>query len=207
MISERCLVFKNMSVREAGKGFLVSLEVANPSSGYVKVMEITLALLATFAEGQGWPDVSGIAASHIKEYLHYFARRKRRFGAHESRKPISQSYLQTQHRRLNRFFGWLEERGYVEEKSNPLRLIPRPKLEQKVIPTVSNQDVRTLLASVNPDLVNTYHHKFRAVRDHAMLYLLADTAGRRAELTGLRVDAVDLDLGRILLMGKGRRER
>ena len=86
-------------------------------------------------------------------------------------------------------------------------MIPRPKVEQKVIPTVSNQDVTNLLASVNPDLVRSNKHKFRAIRDRAMLFLLIDTPGRKAELAGLRVDAVDLDLGRILVMGKGRRER
>jgi hypothetical protein len=46
---------------------LVSLEVANLSAGYVKVISFTLALIATFTEGQGWPDVSNMTAAHIEE--------------------------------------------------------------------------------------------------------------------------------------------
>ncbi len=45
------------------------------------------------------------------------------------------------------------------------------------------------------------------VRDRAILYLLVDTPGRRSELISLTVETVDLDMGAILVFGKGRRER
>ncbi len=64
-----------------------------------------------------------------------------------------------------------------------------------------------LLARTDPQFAKTPSERFRMVRDRAMLYLLFDTPGRRSELVSLTVGAVDLDVGAILVLGKGRRER
>jgi site-specific recombinase XerD len=49
--------------------------------------------------------------------------------------------------------------------------------------------------------------RFEDRRDTALLMLLLDTGARRAELTGLRLADVDLELDVLLVLGKGRRER
>jgi site-specific recombinase XerD len=48
---------------------------------------------------------------------------------------------------------------------------------------------------------------FEARRDTALIMLLLDTGARRAEMTGLKLSDVDLDLDVLLVLGKGRRER
>lgn len=47
----------------------------------------------------------------------------------------------------------------------------------------------------------------KAIRDRALLRLLADLALRRAEAVALDVADVDLDAGTVAIMGKGRREQ
>ena len=46
-----------------------------------------------------------------------------------------------------------------------------------------------------------------ARRDTALLMLLLDTGARRAEMVGLQLADVDLELDVLLVLGKGRRER
>jgi site-specific recombinase XerD len=48
---------------------------------------------------------------------------------------------------------------------------------------------------------------FEARRDTALIVLLLDTGARRAEMVGLTLADVDLDLDVLLVLGKGRRER
>jgi site-specific recombinase XerD len=48
---------------------------------------------------------------------------------------------------------------------------------------------------------------FTARRDTAILLLLVDTGIRAAELVDLQLGDVDLDLGVVVVLGKGRRER
>jgi site-specific recombinase XerD len=48
---------------------------------------------------------------------------------------------------------------------------------------------------------------FEARRDTALIMLLLDTGASRAEMVGLKLGDVDLDLDVLLVLGKGRRER
>jgi integrase/recombinase XerC len=48
---------------------------------------------------------------------------------------------------------------------------------------------------------------FEARRDTALLMLLLDTGARRAEMVGIKLADVDLELDVLLVLGKGRRER
>ena len=49
---------------------------------------------------------SELTTSHLEEYLTYLQGRDRWFGTRETANPrtVSQSYIDAQHRRLNRFF-------------------------------------------------------------------------------------------------------
>jgi integrase len=65
---------------------------------------------------------------------------------------------------------------------------------------LSDDDLRALLATcAGRDFVD--------LRDTALLRLFIATGGRRAEVAGLTVDALELDTDTVRLFGKGRRER
>lgn len=50
------------------------------SPSTLETKEFSLALLADYAEAQGWPGVEGITAAHVEEYLYYLQTRPRWFG-------------------------------------------------------------------------------------------------------------------------------
>ena len=194
------------SIREASKGFLISLKASNRySPGYLEVLESALAYLADYADQHRWPEVSALTTAHLEDYLAAFATRRKWFGERGQRGLVSQSYVESQYRRLKRFFNWLNSRGHIDK--NPLDLIPHPKVDQRVIATVPDREIDLLLALVNPKLFDSPGRHFRAIRDRAVLMLWIDTPGRLAELGELSTDDVDIDGGRFLVLGKGGRER
>lgn len=202
-VSDLCL----LPVREAAKGFLISLRASNRySDSYLAALETALAFLADYSEGQGWPGIEEVTVSHIEEYLLHFQTRPRWFGERgQADKPPSQSYIETQYRRLKRFFNWLVERGHVE--TNPLNLIPHPHIDEKTIPIVSERQSLDLLRLVDPRIARTAAERFRIIRNRAIVYILIDTPARRGELASMKLGSVDIDTGSVLVMGKGRRER
>ena len=118
----------------------------------------------------------GLTTSHLEDYLADFADRHKWFGEKGPRSTVSQTYVESQYRRPKRFFNWLVSRSHIEK--NPLDLIPHPKVDRRVIPTVSDRKIDTLLALVNPKLFDTRSRRFRAIRDRAILIMLIDTPGR-----------------------------
>ncbi len=197
----------SLSIRDAAKGFLVSMNASNYSNTYLEPFERTLAFLAMYAEEHSWPAVGGISAEHLEEYFVFFKRRPLRFGAYSSMQgqTPSQSYLDVQYRRLNRFFGWLLDRGHIDR--NPLKLIARPRLEEKVVPTVSREQLQDILVYLDPRNSFTRADRFLRLRNRAMLYLFIDTPSRRGELAAMRLSDVDFDNQIVKVTGKGRKER
>ena len=196
------------SVREAAKGFKVSLRASGRySERYIEALEFSLALLANYSEENAWPPVNELATAHIEEYLAYLQGRPRWFGERDkgTPRPPSQGHIETQYRRIKRFFGWLVEWGHINQ--NPLDLIPHPHVDERVIPTVSDKEVLELLEHTDPRNATTSKGFFYGVRDRAALLVLLDTPVRRNELALLGADGIDIDGGGITVMGKGRRER
>ena len=198
----------DLSLREAGRGFIISLKASGRyAESYLDSLERTVALAALFAEEHTWPAVKHITTTHIEEYLAYLQTRPRWFGERETTNPrqLSRGHINGQYRRLHRFFNWLVERDYVG--TNPLHLIKPPRLDEKTVPVVSEDQMRDLLVLTDPALARTPAHRFRLVRNRAVLYMLWDTPGRLSEIAKLDLDGVDLDGGAVLVMGKGRKER
>jgi hypothetical protein len=75
-----------------------------------------------------------------------------------------------------------------------------PIIPEQPVPIVPADGLRRLLAVCAG-------RGFEARRDTAIIMLLLDTGGRRAELADLQVVHIDLDLDVLLVLGKGRRER
>ena len=196
------------SLRESGKRFLSSLKASSRySEGYLVSLETTVAMAALYAEEQGWPGVREITADHVEDYLAYLQSRTRWFGERENVAPekLSKDHINAQYRRMHRFFNWLVERGYAD--SNPLSLVKPPALDEKTVPVVSERQMRHLLILTNSALARTPAHRFRLVRNRAVLYMLWDTPGRLTEISKIRLEDVDMEAGAVLVMGKGRRER
>jgi len=97
---------------------------------------------------------------------------------------------------LRSFFKYLVREQLAT--SNPAKSVSTPKVE-KPLPT-------TLTVDEAFRLMETPTEK-KGLRDRAILELLYSSGIRVGELVGLSLDQLDLDLGIVKVMGKGRKER
>jgi integrase/recombinase XerC len=93
---------------------------------------------------------------------------------------------------------------------NPAKSFPTPKVEKHLPTTLTVDEVFRLIDAPKHSLKNSSLNslqKNRKVRDRAILELLYSSGLRVGELVGLNLDQLDLDLGIMKVMGKGRKER
>jgi integrase/recombinase XerD len=98
--------------------------------------------------------------------------------------------------------------------ANIIRALDWPKPEQRAIIPFTQSDLRAMLAALDrsapytrPGKRECSHSLGAAVRNRAILLLLLDTGVRASELCELKLTDTDLSNRRILVMGKGKKER
>ena len=100
---------------------------------------------------------------------------------------------------LRRFSVWLVEEGEID--TDPLLGLKSPKLDAKVTESLSEDELRRLIKACGGK-------EFRDRRDEAIVRLMAETAMRAGEVTGLLVPDVDLNRGLVTVRrGKGGKGR
>lgn len=108
---------------------------------------------------------------------------------------------------LRSFFKYLLKEGIVS--TNPAKHVSTPKVEKPLPSTLSVDEVFRLIES--PERIRfkreSKFSKRRILRDKAILELLYSSGLRVSELVGLNINQLDLDLGFVRVMGKGRKER
>jgi integrase len=100
---------------------------------------------------------------------------------------------------LRRFAAWLALEGELDD--DPLLGLKSPRLDQKVVPALSDDELRRLIKACQGK-------SLRDRRDEAMVRLMAETAARAGEIIAMAV--VDVDLARGLATvrrGKGGKGR
>jgi len=97
---------------------------------------------------------------------------------------------------LRSFFKYLVREQHIP--SNPAKVVSTPKVEKFLPTTLTVDEAFRLMES--PAMNG-------GVRDRAILELLYSSGLRVGELVGLNSDQLDLDLGIVKVMGKGRKER
>ena len=99
---------------------------------------------------------------------------------------------------LRSFFKYLVREQIVA--SNPAKSVATPKVEKPLPTALTVDETFRLMGSADGT-------KKQGLRDHAILELLYSSGLRVGELVGLNSNHVDLDLGIVRVMGKGRKER
>jgi site-specific recombinase XerD len=145
------------------------------------------------------PSMAGITTTDIKRFL-------------ASLTTLSKKSLLGHHAALSALWRWAVAEQIVAR--NIVRDIPQPVPEERVINPFTEAEVKAILAAV--DKSQPYQrrgqricqHSIRtAVRNRAIIYLLVDTGIRAEELCSLRICDADLKSRRIVVMGKGSKER
>jgi integrase/recombinase XerD len=99
---------------------------------------------------------------------------------------------------IRNFFDFLLREGRID--SDPARLLSTPRQWKTLPKFLSLREVDALLAA--PDATEA-----RGCRDRAMIQLLYATGMRVSELCSVDLSAVNLDMGIVRVLGKGRKER
>jgi integrase/recombinase XerC len=107
---------------------------------------------------------------------------------------------------LRSFFKYLVREQIVP--SNPAKSVSTPKIE-KTLPTTLTVDeaFRLMESPKSISKKSSEGAKEKGLRDRAILELLYSSGLRVSELVGLNSNQLDLDLGIVKVMGKGRKER
>jgi integrase/recombinase XerC len=108
---------------------------------------------------------------------------------------------------LRSFFRYLVREKLVS--SNPAKAVSTPKVEKPLPTTLTVDEAFRLMESPDRHLkkVTEAEAKKGTLRDRAILELLYSSGLRVGELVGLNLKHLDLHLGIVRVMGKGRKER
>ena len=143
--------------------------------------------LARFLTERGMPiAVTAIAREHVESFIE------------DQLARWSASTAATRYRQLQQLFRWLEEEGEVT--ASPMARMKPPAVPEVAVPVLDDDALRLLLRACDG-------REFEARRDTAMIRLFLDTGIRLAEMTGLAMEDIDFDLGVVIVVGKGRRQR
>jgi integrase/recombinase XerC len=109
---------------------------------------------------------------------------------------------------LRSFFKFLVREQIIT--FNPAKSIPTPKVEKYLPSTLTVDEAFRLMEAPRHPQRNSLLDGLkdhRKTRDRAILELLYSSGLRVGELVGLNLNQLDLDLGIVKVMGKGRKER
>lgn len=98
-----------------------------------------------------------------------------------------------------RFFNWCIEQGYID--ANPMARLKRPKTPERARNAFNRKEIHRLMtvANAKPGWIGA--------RDRALLSVLLGTGARASELAGIEMRDIDWPRRRILLHGKGSKDR
>ena len=142
---------------------------------------------AAYCDQAGITGLRQITRQHISDYV--YAQKKGGLSARSICRRLAA--IKTFHRFLVR------ENLHHEDPSS---LVDTPKLWKRVPEVLTLQEIEAMILSVKGDT-------WQAVRDRAILEVFYASGMRVSELANLRMDQINLDLGYVRCIGKGRKER
>lgn len=145
---------------------------------------------------------------HVRAWINYELGRSYEIKGHI--KQIQPATVEGRRQALYRLFAWAVEQETFGLDRNPVAKVRRPRLPKRVIVGFDKQEVRALLLESRKFPGATKKEPSLAwlgKRNFAMVTLLLDTGARASELLGLTMDDIDWPRGRILLHGKGAKDR
>jgi integrase/recombinase XerC len=168
------------------EGFLRHLELERHlSPNTVAAYRGDLQDLAEFLE-RGGMDLATATHGQLRRWL-----------AHLGTRGFARSSIARRAASVRSLYRFLVRRGTVER--NPASLLSAPKVPGRLPGVLKSTEAASLVAAPAGDAWS--------VRDRAILELLYASGIRVSELCGLDLGDVDLDRGRVRVLGKGGKER
>lgn len=159
--------------------FLMNLEVGSRSKNTIQIYRSAISDFLKFMLGL---DIRQVTHKDIREWLHWL-----------TVQGCSSGTVSTRKYALAAFFNFLQQTGDV--KDTPVRLVANRKVVRKLPHVMSPKDVDSLIAAA------------KNLRDTALIETMYATGCRVSEITGMRIENIDLDGRSAKVLGKGDKER
>ncbi|MCP4718520.1 MAG: tyrosine-type recombinase/integrase, partial [Desulfobacteraceae bacterium] len=183
-----------MTISELSRIYLRHLRALGRSRYTIKAARYELQKLTTFMEQETAPTLDNLTTDILHEYQQELA-----FKISVTGKLLN---LRTQGQRLGvikAFTRYLKEQDYtIADPGKAITLPKKPKRLPKVILNAS--EIKKIMESANIRTNKGY-------RNRVILEILYDTAIRRSELAGIKINNLDLNSGFIHVHGKGNKDR
>jgi integrase/recombinase XerC len=132
----------------------------------------------------------------------------RRFLAQQTTYGYARASIARRVGAIHTFYRWCLGQGVVE--ADPAALLGRPKVANRLPTVLRPSEADELVEAPNdeaPEEPDDPFERALRLRDRAVLELLYGSGLRVGEVAGLTPDRVDLERGRVLVLGKGNKER
>lgn len=146
--------------------------------------------LHDFLSANGMPlAVTAITSEHIEAFMS------------DQLERLRPSSARARFASLRQFFAWLASRDEREIERSPMQTMKPPKVPTEPVPVISMEHLRALVRLVE------HEGGFYGRRDAAIIRCFLDTGARLSEVSGVRLEDVNLDAGTVTFTGKGGHER
>lgn len=133
-------------------------------------------------------DLDKVNDEDIRDYLEYLNLQKEKSSS--IRRKISS---------LKSFYKFLYKNDYIDKKNYPLSKVSLPKLEKKLPKFIYYNDLL--------EIINESNNSKDNIRDRLIIEMLYATGVRVSELINIKVSDIDFNNRRIIVCGKGNKER
>ena len=133
-------------------------------------------------------DLTKVTFEDIKDYLEHLNLKKEKPSS--VRRKISS---------LKSFYKFLYKNGYIEKRDYPLTKVAYPKMEKRLPKFIYYNDLL--------EIINESTKDKDGVRDRLIIEMLYATGVRVSELVNIKINDIDFNNRRIIVLGKGNKER
>jgi len=173
-----------MKLKSAIEGYLL-FKASRASSETIKTDR---SHLGQFLEWHGDRELQSIRAQDIREYLEY-----------QEDRGLSPYTVRRHQAALSALFNWLTDSHVELAEDNPVEAVRPPKLPKLKPKALRHEDIEALLGAAEKAIAKR--------RAKAIILFLLDTGCRASELCGVTMDDVDFRTGKVLVTGKGSKQR
>jgi site-specific recombinase XerD len=149
-----------------------------------------------FLADEGVSEITEVDAPLLRRYL------AREASPERLPRPLGPRSIRHRFQAVQRFLEWCVEQGYIDR--NASALVRKPPLPQAIETGYEREEVKRMLRYVaHPNSPRSWI----GLRNKAILLFLLDTGARADELLKLKLSEADFRSRKVLLHGKGRKDR
>jgi site-specific recombinase XerD len=167
--------------------FLLDRQAARATAKTIQTYSYVLNSFSEWLLSHGVSDVSHMLAQHIRAYL-----------VHLQEKGHKDTTQHCHARVIRTWCNWLVAEGDLAQ--SPMARVKMPRLEQRIPPPFSRDDIVALLGACN-------RHDPMGARNQAIILCLLDSGLRAEEFVKLQIGDVNMTTGLVTVLGKGHKQR